>query len=521
VKRTVGGVTVVPFPLGFDPREAINENEGAITGGMRGAYSGWNWDLSTTWGVDKDKIYTLGSANASLFADTGFTPTDFFDGGFTSWQWTSNLDISHDFDVGLATPLNVAFGGEYRKDSYSIAHGDPGSIYKEGGQSFPGWQPTDAGKHQRTNESAYIDFAANPIKPLHLDLAGRYEHYSDFGDTEVGKATARYDFSPMIAIRGTVSTGFRAPTLAEEYYSATNVAPTFAVVQLPANSPAAQLAGFAPLKPEKSWNYSAGIVAHPVPSLQITADLYEIVIHDRIIATGTLLGLSGTTVVSPGVLAAIHAHGNVLDPGVSYVGISVFTNGANTRTRGAEVTASYASDFGDVGHATWSLGFNYNETKVTRQFPLPAAVQNPAFGQTALLGPSALSALTTGTPRWKLIPSVLFTHGKWSVFLKEDVYGETKEVVSLNGTGANGIWLSTPVTGVTDLDVAYNVTSKLKIALGANNLFNKKPPNVPNVPDGAGGVRPADGSNVYDVPVGFSPYGVNGGYYYGRITLTF
>jgi iron complex outermembrane receptor protein len=513
--------TPVPFPNGFDPREAINENEGAITGGVRGMFSGWNWDLSTTWGVDKDKIYTLHSANASLYADTGFTPTDFYDGGFTSWEWTSNLDISHDFDVGLATPLNVAIGGEYRKDSYSIAHGDPGSIYKEGGQSFPGWQLTDAGTHERTNEAVYIDFANNPIKPLHIDLAGRFEHYSDFGNTEVGKATARYDFSPAFALRGTISTGFRAPTLAEESYSATNVAPTFAVVQLPADSSAAQLAGFQSLKPEKSWNYSVGFVAHPLPSLQITADLYEILIHDRIIATGTLLGLSGTTVVSPGVLAAIHAHGNVLDPGVSYVGISVFTNGANTRTRGAEVTLNYASDFGEVGRATWSLGFNYNETKVTKQFPLPPAVYSAPFGQTALLGPSALSALTTGTPRWKLIPSVLFTHGKWTIFLKEDVYGETKEVVSLNGTGVNGLWETIPVTPITDLDISYQITGGLKLAVGANNLFNHKPPLVPNVPDGSGGVRPADGSNVYDVPMGFSPFGINGGFYYGRVTLTF
>lgn len=511
----------VPFPDGFDPREAINENEGSATGGFKGAITGWNWDLSTTFGVDKDKISTLDSANASLYADTGFTPTDFYDGGFVSAEWTSNLDISRNFNVGMASPLNVAFGGEVRKDSYTINHGDPGSIYKEGGQSFPGWQPTDAGTHDRTNEAAYIDFAANPIQPLHLDLAGRYEHYSDFGDTEVGKATGRYDFSPAFALRGTVSTGFRAPTLAEEYYSATNVAPTFAVVQLPANSLAAQDAGFQPLKPEKSWNYSIGFVAHPLPSLQITADLYEIIIHDRIVATGTLLGLVGTTVVSAGVLNAIHAHGNVLDPGVSYVGISVFTNGANTRTRGAEVTANYASDFGDVGHATWALGFNYNQTTVTQQFALPAAVSNPAFGQTALLGPSALSALTTGTPRWKLIPSVLLTHGKWSLLLKEDVYGETKEIVSLDGTGTNGFWEKIPITGITDLDIGYEITSSLKLDIGANNLFNHFPPNVPNVPNGSGGVRPEDGSNVYDVPMGFSPYGVNGGYYYGRVTLTF
>ena len=522
----LGAIIAVPFPDGFDPREAIFENEGSVTGGFKGMAAGWNWDLSSTYGRDVDKIWTLDSANASLFQNTGFTPTNFYDGTFTTGEWTANLDLSRNFDLGMASPLNVAFGGEYRKDSYAIAQGDPGSIYREGGQSFPGFQPTDAATHFRTNESAYIDLAADPIPNLHLDLAGRYEHYSDFGDTEVGKLTARYDFTPAFAIRGTISNGFRAPTLAEEYYSATNVAPTFAVVQLPPNSAAALDAGFQPLKPEKSTNYSVGFVAHPAEGLQVTADAYEIDIRDRIVATGTLLGettnaAGNVVVVSQGVLNAITAHGNVLDPGVSYVGISVFTNGANTRTRGVEVTADYASDFGDLGHASWSLGFNYNDTTITKLYPVPAAVASVAFGQTALLGATAISQLTTATPKWKLIPSVLYTYGKFSVSLKERIYGESSETVSPAGTGFNGIFEKIPVTGVTDLDLGFNVTSALKLDIGAQNLFNVKPPTIPNVSNGAGGVKPADGSNVYNAPDGFSPFGINGGYYYGRVTFTF
>src|SRR5258708_18187597 len=193
----------------------------------------------------------------------------------------------------------------------------------------------------------------------------------------------------MFAIRGRVSNGLRAPTLQEEFYSATNVAPTFAVVQLPANSAAAHLVGFQNLQPEKSTNYSAGIVAHPTEGLQITLDAYHIEIRSRIVATGTLLGLNNGVVVSPGVLAAIAAHGNVLDPQVTYVGISVFTNGANTTTDGVEFTGNYASDFGDMGHVDWSLGVNYNKTKLDKQNPLPAPVFNAAIGQTVLLGGNA------------------------------------------------------------------------------------------------------------------------------------
>jgi len=547
VTTSLPGKTAVPFPYGFDPREALVEDDFSFTGGAKGKLAGWAWDLASTYGHDKDRISTLDTANASLYADTGVTPTNFYDGSFTSAEWTTNLDVSRDFAVGLASPLNVAFGGEARWSKYAIGRGDPLSIYKEGGQSFPGFQPTDAGSHTRTNYAGYIDLAADVVKGLHVDLAGRVEHYSDFGTTAVGKLTARYDFNPMFAIRGTIANGFRAPTLAEEYYSATNVAPTFAVVQLPANSPAAAAAGFSPLKPEESTNYSIGFVAHPVQNLQVTLDLYQISIKDRIVATGTLLGIAGVidhidqgqplpgggtcvteggcnkvpNIVSTGVLNAIAAHGNVLDPGVTYVGISVFTNGANTRTRGIELTATYASDFGEFGHVDWSAAFNYNETTVTKQFPLPGIVSVPNIGQTTLLGPTALSLLTTAAPKTKVVLGAYWTYHRWSVNLRENIYGPSSEIVSTDGTGNNGVWERIGTTGITDLDIGFKINDQLKIDMGANNLFNHKPPTTPNVSDGSGGVRPADGANVYNAPLGFSPFGINGGYYYGRVTYTF
>ncbi|WP_309607258.1 TonB-dependent receptor [Phenylobacterium sp.] len=514
---------LIPFPNGFNPREALREDDFSVTGGMKGVVADWAWDLSTTYGRDKNEISTLNSGNSSLFVDTHTTPRNFFDGAFVSSEWTGNLDVSRAFDVGAASPLNVAFGAEARKETYDISTGDPASIYKEGGQSYPGFQPTDAANHSRTNYAGYIDLAVNPVENLKVDLAARYEHYSDFGNTTVGKLTARYDFSPAFALRGTVSTGFRAPTLAEEFYSATNVAPTFAVVNLPPNSPAAHLVGFQNLRPEKSTNYSIGFVAHPVERLQITADAYQIEIRDRIVNTGTLLGLLGTTVVSPGALAAIAAHGNILDPSVTYVGIAVFTNGANTRTRGVELTASYASDFEEYGHVDWSLGLNYNETTVTSLKPLPAAVANAAFGQTSILSPTALSTLTTASPKEKAVLGSYWTKGKWSVNLREVVYGSVSTILDFSGagTGPEARKFTVGATGITDIDVGYNLTESLKIDIGANNLFDQRPPGVPNVPDGSGGVRPLSGNNVYGEPAQFSPYGINGGYYYARVTFNF
>jgi iron complex outermembrane receptor protein len=485
----------------------------------------------------------INSANAQLFpvlqalSPTPITPqTNFYNGAFDATQWTGNIDIDNSFAIGLAAPLNVAIGGELRRETFEITQGEPSSYFGAGAQSFDGYTPLDQSSFHRTSEGVYIDFATDPIKNLHVDLAGRYEHYSDFGDTEVGKVTVRYDFNPMIAIRGTISTGFRAPTLAEEFYSSTNVAPNFALVQLPPNSAAAASAGFAPLKPEKSNNYSVGVVLHPIDRMQVTVDAYEIDIRDRIINSGTLLGTEcdsvlangacapgHLTVVSSGVNQAIANHGNTLDTGLSYTGIEVFSNAANTRTRGVEATVTYASDFGDFGHVNWSAGFNYNETTVTALRPLPAAVTNAAQGQTVLLGPTALEGLTTATPREKVVLSAYWTHGPWAVNLRETIYGPASQHASTDGTGNSyagnpATLLRSPLTSITDLDIGYKINSSLKLDVGANNLFDKKAPVVPYL---ANLGKMADGNNVYKEPIQFSPYGINGGYYYAKVTFDF
>ena len=516
VPGTYGDPTALVFaPLGFSPKEALRETDYAFTGGAKGEVSGWTWDLSTTYGRDSDDIYTRDSANAALFVDTHFTPTEFYDGTFESTQWTTNLDFTREFDVGLAAPLNVAVGGEYRWEKYEITSGDAASIYKEGGQSYPGFQPTDAGGHTRNNYSAYIDLATSPIQNLKVDAAGRYEHYNDFGSTAVGKLTARYDFAPSFALRGTVSSGFRAPTLAEEFYSATNVGPTTAFVQMPPNSAAAALLGFKPLQPEKSTNISFGFVAHPASNLTVTLDAYQIKVNHRIIGTGSLLGKSGTDIISQAVLDAIEAHGNILDPAVTFVGTTLFANAADTRTRGAELMVTYHSDFGDYGMVDWSVAGNYNKNKITSFAPTP-----PELGDLDLLTPTAISDLTTVAPKAKATLGAYWVMGKLQVNLRETIYGPVTEIVSPDGTGTGPDAVKSHIgtTGITDLDVAYKITDSIKIAVGANNLFNKKPPQMLQFPPDGG---LADGSNVYNAPLTISPWGINGGYYYTKLTYSF
>ena len=313
-----------------------------------------------------------------------------------------------------------------------------------------------------------------------------------------------------------MSNGFRAPTLAEERYSGTNVSPSSADVQLPPDSAAAQLAGFAPLKPELSQNYSVGFVAHPIENMQITADAYLINIHDRILVSGFIYGtntVGGKVItVSQGVLNAIAARGVTLDTGLSYTGISLFANAANTRTQGLEVTANYASDFGEYGHVDWTLGANYNKTQLTNTPPLPLAVQNVAQGQTVFFTKTSAGALTTGTPRYKIILGAYYTYQKFAVNLRETIYGPVSQF-SANNAYLNSIG----TTGITDLDVSYKVTPMIKVSVGANDLFNQTPPleplNAANVPVGGG--------RVFNVPLGIAPYNQNGGYYYGRVVVTF
>lgn len=539
--NTSTGVAVVPFPNGFNPREAIVEDDYAVSLGVRGDLGDWHWDLASTFGRDRDVVSTLDSANVDLFdtqqaaSATVLTPQrNFADGSFTSSEFTNNLDISRDFEVGLPKPLSLAFGAEFRRNTFAIEQGSPSSVFGFGAASYPGFAASDQGDHSRTNSAGYVDIAFNPVTDWKIDLAGRFEHYSDFGNAEVGKFTTRYDLTPEFAVRGTVSNGFRAPTLAEEYYSATNVTPTSANVQLPANSPAAVLAGFRALQPEDSMNYSIGLVMHPVPRLQMTLDAYQINIRHRIINSNTLLGSvcsapNNCTIVSQGVVDAIKAHGNNIDQNnLSYTSISIFSNGADTLTRGIEATANYASDFGDFGHVDWSLGLNYNKTQVQGLQPLPAQVTNAAALQTQLLGPASISGLVDATPRAKAVLGALYSVGNVTINLRDTIYGGTYEVFSLDGTGNS--YPGNPATvarigttSITDLEIGLAITSAFKIAVGANNLFDKSPPGMPNVANRSAPHQPtpADGHHVLDFPLPFAPWGIDGGYYYGRVTYSF
>jgi iron complex outermembrane receptor protein len=530
---TTTGALVLPYPDGFDPLEEVKELDGSFTAGLKGKVSNLDFDLSTTYGDDYVPVYVIDSANNVLFGQLqglSSTPltaqTNFYDGSFEGTQWTTTLDLDEGFDIGLASPLNVAVGGEVRRETYALSAGEPPSYVDGGVQSFFGYSPLDASSHARTNYAGYVDLATDPIKNLHVDLAGRYEHYSDFGSALVGKLTARYDFNPMFALRGTVSNGFRAPTLAEEYYSGTNVGPTFAEAQLPPNSAAALASGFQPLKPERSDSFSVGFVAHPVDRMQVTLDFYDIQLDDRIEVTNAFFGEFGGTVIDSNILTTVADRGVTIQPALRSIAIATFTNAADTNTIGLDLTANYATDFDAYGHVDWTAGFNFNHTKFTKILPLPAAAactlaQCVGLGQTpgsSLITPDGQSDLADATPDWKLILQAYWTLDKWSVNLRETVYGpeyELTDAPGLNGGVGATFKENIGATPITDLDIGYKLFKNVKIDVGANNLFNTFPPRSPIF-----GGQPADGGLLFGVPYQFSPWGTNGGYYYGRFTVS-
>ncbi len=538
VSGTPKGSTTAIYPLsaGFNPLEALRETDYSFTGGLKGAVSGWNWDLSATYGKDYSSIYTLDSANPGIYSDaqalsaTVIKPQrNFYDGALANDEWVGNLDLNKDFNVGLAKPVTIAVGAEYRHGSYTTVAGEPSSYLQGGPQSYPGFSPTDAGKNSRKVIAGYIDLATDPVTNLHVDVAGRFEHYSEFGSVGSGKFNARYDFSPEFALRGTVSNGFRAPTLAEEFYSSVNVGPGTTFGQFPANSKSSTSLGFGNLKPEKSTNLSFGLVLHPAPKLQITVDAYQIKIKNRIINT-TAYATSGTNadgtlaIVSKAVYDAILARGISLADATSYSGINLFTNGADTRTRGVEATANYTTDFDSAGKVDWSLAGNYNQTKITNIRAVPPAVF-VAGTNFELLNQNGADALSTATPRVKVIGNVLWTIKRLSINLRETLYGSTSQWTSFDGSGDAGAGGRTlqhiGATAIADINVGYKVTPAIRLDAGSNNLFNVKAPTVPNALKGPGDIRPSDGNKVYNEPLGFTPWGINGGYYYAKVTFTF
>ncbi len=494
------------FPQGFSPIETDEENQYSATLGIKGDdLFGFRYDLSTTYGADQINIGNKDTANPNLYLATGFTPTSVMASSLRNAQWTNTLDLSRPLHV-LSIPLLLSFGGEERSEEYDIGAGQPASTELGGTQGFAGLLPVNAGNFSRNVWAGYIDTDFHPLPQWDVDLAGRFEHYTDSGNTETGKLASRYNFSSRFAIRGTISNGFRAPTLAEEHFSALNVSPTGASGDLAVDSAAAKLLGAVPLKPERSTNASAGFVVEPIRNLTITTDVYQINIRDRIIGGGNYEG--------PLAIQAIDLTGASLPASITPNDVTAFyfSNGASTRTQGLDINGNYFTSFGEYGTVDWKVGIDLNRTRL-HHLALDTN-GNP------LLSAQGISNLTTEFPRSKILLDAFWRLKNWDVNVRQTRYGQTSANLTYEDLAPAALQFSntafvpfveTP-RWLTDIEVGYQLTPHLHIAVGANNIFNIRPREAPLVANYLG-------SGVYDTVSDQIP--ISGGFYYGRVNITF
>lgn len=555
----------IPFPAGFQPREVLRETDYAATGGAKFTFGKTTIDASLTYGKDLDRIYVEDSANAALYYDTstlttkGYSPSDVHDGDFVNTQLVATLDLTHELDVGLFEPLNIAAGIEHRRETYELRAGEPASYYVGTGflgggiQSFFGYAPANASFNKRNNLSGYLDLSLKPIEKWLIDGAIRHEHYSDFGNTTVYKLTSRYDFTPAIAVRGTVSTGFRAPTLAEGFYSGINVSVASLSGIFAPNSAGAKALGLGGLKPEKSTTFSGGFVLHPLSRLTVTIDAYQLKLRDRIVQSGGFTGYSNnckylpggyvsganlqaaydsfkaanpatcTGIVSPSVLTALANNGVPIASVITTINggaagslaINSFVNGIDSRTRGIDFLATYWTPLGKLGRIDWSLSGNYNKTVITRLAPPPANVNQTQ----PVVDRYAQSNLTKTTPKFRATFNALWSHGIFEVNVRESYYAKSGFLTTFPTNGNQDYFINAGAAFITDLEGSVKIGSGLRISAGANNIFNKYPKAYPD-DFRAAQYSLSSTAFITRYPV-TSPYGVMGGYYYGRVSLRF
>ena len=511
------------WPDGFFPRMTLNEVDGAITAGLRGTALGWDWDLSGQYGRDSDHFGLINSYNTGL----SNSPTDpnhpglgldtSFTGGslsaFIYGQTMINADIRRGIDIkGLAAPLNVAIGAEYRYETYDVKPGDPGTYLYGGTQSEAGITPTDASSHSRNVEAVYVDLSTKILPKWTVDLAGRFENYDQpgVGSSTNGKLTTRYDFSPAFGIRGTISDGFHAPSLAQSYFSQTGVTPTSLSIQAPPGSPGAALLGAHALQPETSKDVSFGIVAEPMDKLRVTADVYQIFLDKAIIDSPQVGGATA--------LAAAAANGNPIPAALlasTSAFVSFFSNSVDTRTRGADIQADYRSDFGKLGTVKWNAVANFNSITVTNQYPIPPAmIAALKLGGQPLtfVTPQIQTDLTKSSPQSKISLSADWHMGDFGVVLRETRYGHADQNVGTSSAITNNANIYIKSAYITDIDLSYYVNDHIKLNIGGNNVLDKLPGQLPYA------FRTARGSDKYPY---YTPWGIDGAFFYSRISASF
>ncbi len=494
------------FPNGYIPVLDGTVDDFSLAAGVRGSLaSDWTWDLGAVYGSDDFDHDITNSLNVSL-GDA--SPTSFNVGEYKLTQWDVRFDMSRPFELGgLANAVNFAWGLEYRNEAYETTEGDlesyvagPVTDAPIGTQAGSGLQPSETVDVDRDAASVYVDLESDITDKFLLGVAARFEDYSDFGSSVNGKISARHEFTPAFAVRGTVGTGFRAPSLTQAFFRGSTTSfgtggQLEQVLNLPTEDPIARLLGAQELEAEESVSYNLGFVVRTDTGFTLTVDYYRIDIDDRITLSERIGGQAVTDFIN-----ASLGIPNVL-------GVRFFTNAVDTETDGIDVVADYAFDL-PKSVLSFSAAYNKSETEVVSVDPNPPVLDSLGVG-TVLFGVEERNTLETASPEYKLILTGHWDSPRWSIVGRATRYGEAKRVFNFGG-GFEPEQVYGPEWGV-DLDIEFRVTEAFAVALGGNNILDE-------YPDRSSADINFFGNLPYDV---LQPITFNGAFYYARATLDF
>jgi len=497
------------YPEGFVPfiNGDVEDRYGIL--GWRSTVGDWALDLSQTHGANTMRYNISRTLNASianldlLGGGRGVSASSFDAGGFRFSQSTTNLDLSRFFPT-LFGGSNLAFGAESRREHYSITAGEPGSYSdvdgvgfggNAGSQGFPGFQPADQTSKGRSSRALYAELESTPLPALTTQLALRTEHYSDFGSTTNGKLAASFKASPALLLRGAASTGFRAPSLQQVFFSSTFTdfisGVPLDVVLAPNGGAIANAAGIPKLKQEKSKNFTLGATFKHGPDWAATVDFYRIALKDRIVLSGRFDASNypalGTTLQQLGVGQA-----------------QFFVNSVDTNTTGVDITLSDKTRLSGGAQLNTYLALNHSKTRVSAVHA-PAAL---AGFEDVLLSERERLFIEQGGPSTKATLGFEYSRGAWSTDFKIIHFG-AQTLGTFSGT-ANGVPNAryAPRTSA-DLSATVALSKSVRLSFGGNNIFNVKPSKQdPNE---------TDNGFVYDSV----QFGLNGASYFGRLHVTF
>jgi len=485
------------FPQGFLPSFEPDISDGSINAGIEGTWREWDFDVSAGFGRNNFDFNITNTLNASL--PPARNQTEFFAGSTSFNETIGNIDLTRGVDVGLAGPLNVSFGGAIRFENWTQSRGELASWVQgprdgpAGSQVFPGFQPSNEDDLSRNNFAFYSDLEAELTDWLTVNTAGRFESYSDFGETLTGKFAVRAEPVDWLLLRGSVSSGFRAPGLAQSGYSATSTnfvqdpetGETVAVEEgiFSVDSETAQRLGAVPLEEEQSTNFSGGVTISPLSNLSVSADFFYVEVRDRVILSGTLSGPQVEQILSD----------------VPATAARFFVNALDTETHGVDLTADYVTKIGDDSQLSLSGSFNYTKTDITK-VKLPEVLQG--LEQAQLLDAEARLAIEEEAPETQARLTGRYTVGGFHSQVRLRYFGGVESALWVEPQEYSG-------KGLTDIELGYDIMDNVGFSMGINNVFDVFPDEMNET---------NELFDVFTFPRA-SPFGFNGREVYGRLSI--